>query len=251
MLRFLLVLLLWGLSHGVWAVTDMFTLVTEDFPPFYGKNLPEQGFLAEVVKIALKRKDYDARIEFISWNEALDKSRMGRYDALLGAYKTQERLKQFYFSLPLAKSSSVLFRRKDTHIIYDGVSTLKGYKIAVIEGYSVSETFDEATFLDKLFVKNSDEAYKLLYEKKVDLVTGTKTNDLHRLKYVLEKQMPGISKQVVAMEPALLVTALYIAVSKKARDAEKKLVDLNDALRTIFLDGTYQAIQKKHDVVID
>jgi len=31
-----------------------FTLVTVDFPPYYGENLPEQGWVSEVVRTALE-----------------------------------------------------------------------------------------------------------------------------------------------------------------------------------------------------
>jgi len=248
--RFLLIFLLCYCSHAVWAA-DMFSLVTENSAPYYSEDLPEQGFLAEIVKTAAEKQGYAPRLTFTDWDSALNKARTGYYDALLGAYKTDERARWFYFSLPIAKSVSVLFKHKDAHIVYGDLQDLKGYKIGVVRGYAISHAFDEATFLTKVFVDTPAEGFNLLYKKDIDLMAGYKTDDLYRLQHILEPDQPGISENIVVVEPVLKSTAMYVALSKKSKQAEQKLVNLNKGLRTMFLDGTYKQIQEKHGVVID
>lgn len=250
MLRFVLILLLCCYSHTLWAA-EMFNIITENSAPYYSEDLPEQGFLAEIVKKAVTNEGYIPRLTFTDWDTALDKVRSGYYDALLGAYKTDERARWFYFSLPIAKSVSVLFKHKDAHIVYDGVQDLKGYRIGVVRGYAISNAFDEATFLNKVYVDTPAEGFKSLYNKEIDLMAGYKTDDLYRLQHIIEKDVPGISEQIVVVEPELKSTAMYVALSKKSKNAEQKLVNLNNALRKMFLDGTYKEIQTKHGIVID
>ncbi|OQW87979.1 MAG: hypothetical protein BWK78_08660 [Thiotrichaceae bacterium IS1] len=44
----------------------------------------------------------------------------------------------------------------------------------------------------------------------------------------------------------MAMNKMYVAISKKAQDADLKLIDFNQGLRTIYLDGTFRKIKSKH-----
>jgi polar amino acid transport system substrate-binding protein len=111
-----------------------FTFVTVDFPPYYGEELPEYGWVSEIARKALEIKGYEVEIRFIPWVKALEGTQDGDYDALLGAYRTHERDELYYFSLPVGQVRIGFFKRKTDDISFKDLTELKEYKIGVVNG---------------------------------------------------------------------------------------------------------------------
>ncbi|WP_232007036.1 hypothetical protein [Pseudoalteromonas carrageenovora] len=47
-------------------------IVTENFPPYFSEELPNNGWLFEITKLALKSQNINTEIEFTSWNRSLN-----------------------------------------------------------------------------------------------------------------------------------------------------------------------------------
>ena len=69
---------------------------------------------------------------------------------------------------------------------------------------------------------------------------------LFRMKEVLEKKIANISEEIEFIKPVLAMNKIYVAISKKAADADLKLIDFNQGLRKIYLNGTFRKIKQKH-----
>lgn len=228
------------------AVSKTFTFLTVDFPPYYGKNLPGKGWVSEVAVAALKTQGYDVDVTFVPWTQAVKETKDGHHDALLGAYYTEERADLYYFSAPLAQVRTGLFKRKEADISFKELSELKGYKIGVVEGYATSKKFDSADYLNKVLVNNLDVGLKMLYEGALDLMADSQVVGKFRLKKVLEKRISGISNRIEFIRPVLAMNKIYVAISKKAPNADVKLIEFNQGLRKIYLNGTFRKIKMKH-----
>jgi polar amino acid transport system substrate-binding protein len=224
----------------------LFTFRTVDFPPYYGRELPNQGWVSEVVTAALEAQGYRVDIEFMPWTKAVEETKKGDSDALLGAYYTEERADFYYFSAPIAQVRTGLFKRKDDEISFKELKDLKSYKIGVVEGYATSKEFDSADFLTKIPVTNLDVGLKMLYEKSIDLMADSQVVGLFRMKEVLESTIDNISEEIEFIKPVLAMNKIYVAISKKASDADLKLIDFNQGLRKIYLNGTFRKIKKRH-----
>jgi len=228
------------------AVSKSFTFLTVDFPPYYGKNLPGKGWVSEIAIAALKTQGYDVDVTFVPWTQAVEETKEGHHDALLGAYYTEERADLYYFSAPLAQVRTGLFKRKEADISFKELSELKGYKIGVVEGYATSKKFDAADYLSKVPVTNLDMGLKMLYEGSLDLMADSQVVGKFRMKRVLEKKFENISKRIEFIRPVLAMNKIYVAISKKAPNADVKLIDFNQGLRKIYLNGTFRKIKMKH-----
>lgn len=223
-----------------------FSLVTVDFPPYYASNLPDNGWVAEVVKTALETQGYQVEIKFVPWTKAIRYTKQGYYDALLGAYYTEERAESYYFSAPISQARTGLFRKKDANISFKELTDLKTYRIGVVKDYATSKAFDAADYLNKVVVTSSDVGVKMLYSGSLDLMTDTEAAVKYMMEQVLDKETPGLSDQIEFIKPVLAMNKMYVAISKKAVDADLKLIDFNQGLRTIYLDGTFRKIKIKH-----
>ncbi len=222
-----------------------FSLVTVDFPPYYGRDLPDKGWVSEVVTAALKAQGYEADIRFMPWTEAVESTKEGDYDALLGAYRTRERARLYYFTAPIGQVRTGLFKRTDKEISFSELNELKRYKIGVVKGYATSKKFDSADFLDKVPVNNLSTGLKQVYNGILDLMADSRAVGKYQIKG-LENETPGISSEIEFIQPVLAMNKIYVAISKKATKSQKKLINFNQGLRKIYLNGTFKKIKEKH-----
>ncbi len=59
-------------------------IATIEYPPYYGKDLENGGFMTEIVVEALKRAGYDAEIKFLPWKHALEGIKAGKHNGMIG-----------------------------------------------------------------------------------------------------------------------------------------------------------------------
>lgn len=246
MKKIVIFLILTLLAANSLAGEKKFTLVTVDFPPYYASDLPDNGWVAEVVRTALQTQGYTVEIKFVPWTKAVRYTKQGYYDALLGAYYTEERAESYYFSAPISQARTGLFKKKDANVSFKELADLKSYKIGVVKDYATSKAFDAADYLNKVTVTSSDVGIKMLFNGSIELMTDTEAAVKYLAEQLLEKEFPGISDKIEFIKPVLAMNKMYVAISKKAVDADLKLIDFNQGLRSIYLDGTFRKIKMKH-----
>lgn len=95
-------------------------LVTDNWIPYYGKNLENQGYFSAIVKKAFKNAGYKSIISFIPWKRAEETTKTGREDVLLGAYHNKEREKYFVFSAPIDSATMNVITLKSSNITFSG-----------------------------------------------------------------------------------------------------------------------------------
>ena len=87
----------------------------------------------------------------------------------------------------------------------------------------------------------------MLWLGRIDLVT----DDISLSKYYLkdidkDPRFKGIADDIVVIGLPLATRNIYLVISKKTKDAQQKLHDLNRGLKIIFDDGTYDRIIAKY-----
>lgn len=260
--RFLYVILscVWGVVLSVLPFTGVqaqqkITIVTEDYPPFFGSTLKNNGWSWDLVETALKRVNYEPTLEFLPWARAVEGTKTGLYDGLLGAFWTEERTEWSVFSVPFAEVRTGFFKHMDrSDITYTGnLQELTQFTIGSGRGYSYSPAFDSADFLNKVETTDTKQALQMLWRGRVDLVAGNELVDKFTMISELE-MLPDyqqISRRIVFLEPPLHTNDLHLAISKQSPNHLKILRDFNRAMKAIFLDGTYQKILVKYRMVAE
>ncbi len=230
----------------------VFTFVTLDYPPFISEKLIKENksWVLDVVKAALEPQGYKIQVVIKPWARALHEAKNGDHDGLYAAGWTKERLSFFEYSVPIGQITKGFFKRKDREdVTFTGeLSSLKNYKIAVGRGFITTVEFDNASYLNKLVLQNSKQGLKMLYKNRVDLVVASKEVDDYRFQELII-QFPNIKKEIIFIKQSLSIQILYMAISKRAKNYQIKLRDLNIGLQKIMLDGTYIKILRKHGVM--
>jgi len=225
-----------ALSTGVQA--REITMCTLNWEPYYGSDLPRQGFFTELVRTAFERAGHTVKVEFMPWARAMLEVKQGDREVLLGAYYTEERAKTYRASESIYTDKVGLVARKDLGIdSFDSLRELTDYTIGLGRGYAVSEEFDSADYLDKEPEKSQVLNIRKFYAGRIDMIAGSFAS----IRYLAQQQDRDLSRMVF-MEPALKENTLHIMVSRAIPDSKELLADFHRGLEEIREDGTYDRI---------
>lgn len=237
---FCLILVPWsGISS---AERGKIIFATESYPPYYGPDLKNNGFISEITRAACEKVGYEIEIKFMDWNRALEMAKRGKYDGVVGAYFNDERATFFEYPDAIASSEVIICGRKKDHIKYTALEDLKPYKIGIIRGYVNSEEFDAASYLKKEPVEKTEVNIKKLLKGRVDLIVDSKAV----LQDLINKKFKDQAEKIVFLEPPLQSNKFYTIFSKAVPGYEKKTEDFNKGLKMIQEDGTVKEIMKRH-----
>jgi len=239
-----LVLFILFFGHTIMANSYKITLATDSFAPYYAPNLLNNGYLTQLVKEAFKRKGYELNVKFVPWKRALEHSKLGNYDGLLGAYYKEDRTKFFEYSEKIDHTEIVFFTKKSRYIQYVKITDLSEYVIGVVRAYHYSKEFDKAKKYLHLFEANHvKHNIKLLIHDRVDLILGSRKVVVR----LLNQHYPLYLSEVKFITPIVQSNKLYVTISKKRKNYKKIINDFNEGLKEIIEDGTYNKILKFHN----
>jgi polar amino acid transport system substrate-binding protein len=245
MIRALMVLLvIFCVSFPV-AHARTVVLTTLSWEPYYGPELPDQGFVTELSRAAFSRMGYDLEIRFLPWARALKMAESGGSDGVLGGYYSEERAQSLAFSEPLYSVEVVFAKLKHRDIPYRSLEDLKPYSIGYTRGGVVNREFDAATFLRIEESVDQKNTLQRLLAGRIDLMMDARPVILH----LLNGPFSGNADAVELLSPPVSMHPLYNAFSKKKSDYRELTAAFNEGLRLIKEDGTYRRILEKHRMV--
>lgn len=215
-------------------------LVTIEYPPYYGKDLKNQGFITEIITTAFSRSGYEVKTKYLPWQRAFDGTKAGKYSAIYTMWYREEREEWFAFSEPLTPNEIGFFKLKEKDLVFKDIADLKPYKIGVVRGYSNPPGFDEAELTLEEVSEDKLNLSKLL-RGRIDLVLIDKIAGQHILNTEHSDR-----KNEVEWLASVEVNPQYLVFSKKAPGYAKKLQDFNIGLKAITDDGTLEKIMSSH-----
>lgn len=217
------------------------TMCTLNWEPFYGEDLPRNGFFTELVREAFERGGHTVNVEFMPWARAMLEVEQGDREVLLGAYYSDERAATFHASEPIYTAEVGLVAHRRVGIeSFSSLRELTDYTIGYGRGFTVTEEFDNADYLDKEPAEDLAQNVKKLYAGRIDMIAGSFAN----IRYAAQQQGMNLG-ELVFLQPALVENSLHIMISKAAPDGEQLLADFHRGLEEIREDGSYEQILRE------
>lgn len=230
-----------GVLAGPAAHARQLTMCTLNWEPFYGENLPRNGFFTELVREAFERGGHTVNVEFMPWARAMLEVKQGDREVLLGAYYNEERAETYHASRSIYTAEVGLVARRDLGLeSFTSLRELRDYVIGYGRGFTVSEEFDNADYLNKEPEKDLAQNVKKLYAGRIDMIAGSFAN----IRFAALEQGEDLD-ELVFLRPALKENTLHIMISRSAPDGEQLLSDFHRGLREIRADGTYDRILRE------
>lgn len=219
------------------------SMVTNDWAPFFGSELENDGAVTVIVKAAFQRVGHNAEIKFVPWLRALKLVKYGEHDLLMGAYYSDERSKTYLYSDPFWDIKLGLVAPKSLNINhYSKLQDLTPYKIGIVQGWVNSPEFDAADYLNKQETTNQILNVRKLLKNRVDMIVTS--YDIFR--YEVATQSGYTHSDFVFIQPPLNSHKLHLIVSHQLPEGKKIIRDFNKGLAAIKQDGTYDKILKEY-----
>jgi len=223
------------------AIARNITMVSVDWAPHYGSELPENGLTTALVKAAFEAGGHNASIEFIPWERALKEVDQGKYDVVMGAYNNAERAAKYYMSDEIYKLELGIIARPGLDVSsYKSLRDLSQYTIGVSRGYANSEEFDAANYLNKEVATHPILNIRKLYRGRIDLAIM----NLDLFRYNAKKEGFCVN-HIEFVRPVLGQNGLHIMASRNIADGSKIIEDFNRGLKTIKGNGEFDQIVKR------
>jgi polar amino acid transport system substrate-binding protein len=243
---FILLSLLSYTSQGI-AVEKQVRLASSEYPPYFGENLKNNGFISEIIVEAFKEANYQVEVEFFPWARGLELTKRGKYDGMLALWYRKEREQWFVYSAPLPPNEIVFYKRKKDKITFNTYQDLKPYSIGIVRGYANPPDFEKSDFLEKQEVTSDEQNLRKLFLKRIDLAL------IDRLlaKNIIDTKFPEYAEELEWMSPPLKIDIQYLVISKKAKNYRIKLDDFNSGLKQLSEKGMIEKIMAKHGFAED
>jgi polar amino acid transport system substrate-binding protein len=242
MLRKLLSLGLLTLLLHSHASAEPLRLVATSWPPFTGKNLPNNGLDGELVSTALGRAGYTSTFSEVPWAQVMPGIQHDKYDAVVVAWSTPEREAFGHFSAPYQYNRLTLLRNKGSTIEFNQLKDLYPFSIGVQRGASYGQAFDSDPHLNKVELNNIDSRARMLLTGRIQLII----EDQLAFQYQLNNDLRDIREQLEFLPKPVIVQKTRLMVRRSHPQHEQIIQRFDEAIQAMRADGTYTEILQRH-----
>jgi len=226
----------------VGADSNTVRLVSCEYPPYYGKDLKNHGFITEIVVQAFKRSAYEVQVEFLPWARALKLAKAGKCDGIFTIWYRKDREEWILFSDPLPPNFVGFYKRKGRDISFRTLEDLKPYSIGIVRGYYNPPEFKKASYLRKEEATTDEQNLRKLAMRRVDLAL----TDRLLAKYTIQTKLPDHADVLEWLDPPLETVTQHVGFPKRAAGHRKTCEAFNRGLKLAREDGTIRKIMDKH-----
>lgn len=248
MKQILLSLCLWSLCLALsffGRASEVVKVATVEWPPYFSDHFPEQGLLSDMTKKAFAHSGITAEVHFMPWMRAMKLGKIGVYDAVLGAYRNEEREREYLFSETMVHSNLgfVILASRKEKVSYKGdLKSLNSHVIGIMKGHIYRPDFDAHTTLKKRGANEKVTLISWLFTKDVDMIAGNQ----EVLMQVAKEQFPTRHTELYKLSPPLERHSLHVIFSKSL-DTSKNLVEQFDkGLLKMKATKEWHELAKKH-----
>lgn len=226
--------------------SNIVRLGTLEWPPYIGTNLPNNGYVFEVVQQAFEKEGLKVEIEFYPFARLFPLIDLGELDGYFPEYWNEELSKVYDYSEPFQGGNLGFMKLKDRDFSFQvetnmqDFHALKHLKIGVVRGYTNTSAFDSANYLQKEATYGDINNLKKLLFRRVDLILI----DPNVANYLIETHLHEHKTQFQYLEPSLEYKPLYVCFRKT--DNKIFLKKFNQGLKQLELNGDLQKILEKN-----
>ncbi|MBT1450541.1 transporter substrate-binding domain-containing protein [Glaciecola sp. XM2] len=210
-----------------------------------GKDVSDYkgSLISQISTLVLEEMGYEVNVYFTPWARALRMTMDGTADGVAGIYYTEQRAESLIYSSPVATRELALFKRKDRDIVFNGdLTALAPYKVGVVRNYTYGETFDNASYLEKVVAIKPSNNLRMLLANRVDLIIDSTST----IEVLLKQFHPAQVNDVIALEPIVQTENVYFAFSKTLENHQELTLQFNETLSKLKRDGSIQALESNY-----
>ncbi|BFT29033.1 hypothetical protein D210916BOD24_02090 [Alteromonas sp. D210916BOD_24] len=212
-------------------------IATAEYAPYTSTDMQHDGYINHIIADAFL--ETGVVVEFVSlpWDEALEATLRGEYDALSYGNFVRVREKSFYHSNPISAESLVFYvnteKGPDSWTSLDELTSLK---MGVTEGYLYTDELAAYIDKNKNIVKNDSDMANLesLINGDIDIFPIDELTGW----YLLQREFTDAERRaVVPVKPFISTVTTHLLVPKGEEDSQLILSLFNKGLEELTLEG--------------
>lgn len=200
--------------------------------------------MVDIAREVLEEAGYAVKYVNVSWARALQMTREGQLDAVVGAFATDA--PDFVFpDIPQGRSAIALFTHPDNTWLYTGPESLHDQKLLVINGYSYTRELDQ-------YIEKHEADHERIWvisgpsplDRAIDLLNQDRTDIFVEDAYVMAWWSVNSNRTTSPPREAGLVSEsdAFVAFSPVREDAQKLAELLTEGTRRRIDNGRVQQI---------
>jgi polar amino acid transport system substrate-binding protein len=238
----MIVLMLCCFTKAVSAYT-VHLVTGNDYPPFTDETLQARGMITEIVELAFREVGYQAAITFRPWKRGYEETKKGIFVGTFPYIKTEERLKDFYFSQPINTVYTRIFVTKDSP--FTKLEDLKGKRICVPLGYGITMAIDNMLAYESTRQEgnpvNLESCLRMMLSGRKDFFI---INEMHG--WMTIQNTFHTKEYFRTLDTVFEEVSHHLIVSKTYPDGEKILEQFNKGLEKLKKNSNLNKIINRH-----
>ncbi|UZP67449.1 transporter substrate-binding domain-containing protein [Desulfovibrio mangrovi] len=215
---------------------------TLEWPPYISKDLPEQGYVAELLREVFLPAGYSVELVYLPWQRAINYITRKEIAGYLPEYYDPDMdSRQCTYSAPFPGGPLTFMHRASDPHFYKSIEDLKRYRIGVVSGYINFKEFDAATFLLKDFSTDDLTNVRKLLMRRVDIIIGDPLTAL----YLYRKHIDAKGTALGVQHPYIENKPLYVCFNPTHPSVEALLDIFNSRLAELKASGKIKELHTK------
>jgi polar amino acid transport system substrate-binding protein len=233
-LTFLLVLIPFKSNAHAWLKLK---IATTDYAPYTSSEMQHNGYINHIIQDAFLEVGVEVEFVTLSWDEALEASLSGEYDAVSYGNFVRSREDEFFHSKPITAENLVFYVNESSGPkTWRELSDFASFTMGVTKGYLYNDELSR-------YIKNQDNV-------------ETKDNDMANLQgliegdidifpideltgwYLLQREFSAQEREsVMPIQPYLSTVTTHLLIPKDKSNSQLVLELFNRGLEELTLEG--------------
>ena len=245
-------LTLFALTIGVAAHADVITVRADTWCPFNcAPNSSKPGYMIEILQQTLGKKGHTIDYQEMNWARAITATRAGKFNAIVGATKTE--VPDFVFpALSLGNAASCFYVLPKNNWQYAGIESLDTAVVGVVRDY----TYDDDGDFDK-YVKSHDNNPKRIevisgdapLERNLSKLTDGRISTLIEVDAAFQYHLRTLKKPLLVKKAGCLKSgSIHVAFSPTQAQSKVYAQMVSDGLIELRKSGALKKILSKYGI---
>lgn len=245
-----IILLGWGLAvlaaQGPQSGGSRLSIVlaSDEWPPYLGSNLPDNGILSRVVTAAFARANVMVTYRFLPNNRSLQSARNGTADGSLGWAPSPERLQDLLYSQLVMSARMVFFQRKSDQRRWAQLADLAGLRIGITIGNFYSAEFDRLVQQGVLHTDGAADDlsnFRKLLARRIDLFPIEE--DVGQ--FLLARNFSPLQAGQLVSSPAFWSAPLHVVIWRRHPQGAELIARFNRGLQALQSSGEFDRMVRE------
>jgi polar amino acid transport system substrate-binding protein len=212
-----------------------------------GHDLPNDGFVPDLVMRVLRHAGYETTYEITPWPRCLGGVKNLSYDVLASAWHGGNIDADFDYMDDILIDSINLIVLEGSPFSVGNLENFYGHRVGIVrEAGGIEEIFNEHADITVQRVASLDKLPRMLIGSRFDAIVS----DPVSLNEVLKVQGLSANHTFVALQPPLQKNIQAPIISKDHPNKDQIILDFNASFKILVAEGLYEDLIQLHDLQV-